>query len=310
MFKKILWGIAALIALAAIVLYNQLQSANTETSLLDEEARQTAPGQFVDLADGLTHYEIAGPASGQVVILVHGFSVPYYIWDTTFKALTRAGFRVVRYDLFGRGYSDRPDIDYDGELFENQIIDLIYALDLDSPIDFIGLSMGGAITMRFAANNPEWVRKIVLVDPVHQASSTPVLPQWIGSHVLALSLIPGLAEGQFTDFLHPENYPLWAYRYRVQMQYEGFRRAIISTIYEFATEDHLANYRKVQELELLVQMIWGMQDQTLDIAGADTVQSVLDVEYLPVDESGHLPHIEQADIVNPAIVEFLSYDPG
>ena len=276
--------------------------------MLNDEVRQTAPGQFVELADGLTHYELAGPDSGQVVILVHGLSVPYYIWDTTFKALVRAGFRVVRYDIFGRGYSDRPDIDYDGALFERQIIDLIYAFDLESPVDLIGLSMGGAVTMRFAANNPELVRKIVLVDPTHEASSTPVLPEWIGSYGLALSLIPGLAEGQFADFLHPENYPLWAYRYRVQMQYEGFRRAIISTIYEFGPEDHLANYRKVQELRLPVQLIWGVQDQTIDIAGADTVQGVLDVEFLPIDESGHLPHIEQADIVNPAIVEFLSGD--
>ena len=308
MFKKIAFIITALVALAAIVLYNQLQSANTETSVLDEEARQTAPGQFVELADGLTHYDQAGPELGQVVVLVHGFSVPYYIWDTTFKALTNAGFRVVRYDIFGRGYSDRPDIDYDGALFERQIIDLIYALDLKSPVDLIGLSMGGAVTMRFAANNPELLRKIVLVDPRHQASSAPLLPKWIGSYVLALSLIPGLAEGQFADFLHPENYPLWAYRYRVQMQYEGFRRAIISTIYEFGPEDHLSNYRKVQELKLPVQLIWGVQDQTFDIAGADTVQGVLDVEYLPVDESGHLPHIEQAGLVNPAIIEFLSGD--
>ncbi len=148
----------------------------------------------------------------------------------------------------------------------------------------------------------------MLVDPVYQASSAPAFPKWIGSYVLALSLIQGLAEGQFTDFIHPENYPLWAYRYRVQMQYEGFSRAIISTIYKFGPEDHLSNYRRVQELELPVQLIWGMQDQTVDIAGADIVQSVLDVEYLPVDESGHLPHIEQADLVNPAIVEFLSVD--
>ena len=306
MFKKIAYVVTALVALAVIVFYNQLQSANTESSVLNDEVRQTAPGQFVDLADGVTHYELAGPESGQVVILVHGFSVPYYIWDTTFKALVRAGFRVVRYDFFGRGYSDRPDIDYDGALFERQIIDLIYAFDLESPVDLIGLSMGAAVSMRFAANNPELVRKIVLVDPTHEAWSTPVLPEWLGSHVLALSLIPGLAEGQFSDFLHPENYPLWAYRYRVQMQYEGFRRAIISTIYEFGPEDHLSNYRKVQELDLPVQLIWGVQDQTIDIAGADTVQSVLDVEYLPVDESGHLPHIEQADLVNSAIVEFLS----
>ena len=308
MFKKIALIVAALIALAAFVLNHQLQSADLELLELDDEARQVAPGQFVELADGLTHYEQAGPESGQVVILVHGFSVPYYIWDTTFKALRRAGFRVVRYDIFGRGYSDRPLTNYDGALFERQIIDLIYALDLDSPIDLIGLSMGGAVTMRFAANNPELVRKLVLVDPTHEAWDTPLFPEWIGSYVLALSLIPGLAESQFTDFLHPENYPLWAYRYRVQMQYEGFRRAIISTIYKFGPEDHLAYYRKVQELELPVQLIWGVQDQTVDIAGAETVQGVLDVEYLPIDESGHLPHIEQADIVNPAIIEYLSGD--
>ena len=59
-------------------------------------------------------------------------------------------------------------------------------------------------------------------------------------------------------------------------------------------------------MKLPVQLIWGMQDQTIDIAGAETVQSVLDVEYLPIDESGHLPHIEQADLVNPEIINFLS----
>ena len=53
-------------------------------------------------------------------------------------------------------------------------------------------------------------------------------------------------------------------------------------------------------------LIWGEQDQTLPIAGADEIRAVLDVEYLPVPDAGHLPHIEQADTVNPAIVEFLS----
>lgn len=37
---------------------------------------------------------------------MHGFSVPYYIWEPTFAALVQAGLRVLRYDLYGRGYSD------------------------------------------------------------------------------------------------------------------------------------------------------------------------------------------------------------
>ncbi|MCH7898416.1 MAG: alpha/beta fold hydrolase [Proteobacteria bacterium] len=298
----------ALVTLAGIVLFVLLQRADTEFLVLDEEARELAPGLFVELSGGWTHYDVAGPESGQVVILVHGFSVPYYIWDTTFEALADAGFRVIRFDLFGRGYSDRPATEYNGALFERQVGDLIDARELDRPVDLIGLSMGGAVVMRFAAKQSELVRKVVLVDPMTEASSPPRYPKWIGSPLIALTLIPAMAEGQLTDFLHPEQYPTWVEQYRVQMQYEGFRRAITSTIYAFAAEDHLSHYRQVQESGLPVKLIWGVQDQTLSIDGAKTVQSVLDVDFLAVDNAGHLPHIEQAGIVNPAIVEFLQSD--
>ena len=94
MFRKIGWVFAALILLAAIVLVVLLQRADTESSALDDGARGLAPGLFVELPDGWTHYDVAGPESGQVLILVHGFSVPYYIWDSTFETLAAAGFRV------------------------------------------------------------------------------------------------------------------------------------------------------------------------------------------------------------------------
>ena len=298
----------ALVTLAGIVLFVLLQRADTEFLVLDEEARELAPGLFVELSGGWTHYDVAGPESGQVVILVHGFSVPYYIWDTTFEALADAGFRVIRFDLFGRGYSDRPATEYNGALFERQVGDLIDALELDRPVDLIGLSMGGAVVMRFAAKQSELVRKVVLVDPMTEASPPPRYPKWIGFPLIALTLIPAMAEGQLTDFLHPEQYPTWVEQYRVQMQFEGFRRAITSTIYAFAAEDHLSHYRQVQESGLPVKLIWGVQDQTLSIDGAKTVQSVLDVDFLTVDNAGHLPHVEQAGIVNPAIVEFLQSD--
>lgn len=305
MYKKIGWGLAALASLATIVLVALFQRANTETLELDAEARRTAPGQFVELGGGLTHYDVAGPESGQVVILVHGFSVPYYIWDTTFEALAESGFRVIRYDIFGRGYSDRPDTRYDSALFERQILDLIDALGLRVPVDLLGLSMGGAVVAHFAAHHPESVRSVVLVDPLYESSPAPPYPKIIGSYLLALTLIPGMADGQLTDFLHPENYPTWPDQYRVQMQYKGFRRAIISTLYEFWPEDHFSYFSSIQESGLPVKLIWGVQDRTLSISGAEDIQGVLDVEFMPVEESGHLPHIEQADIVNPAVAEFL-----
>ena len=91
---------------------------------LDSAARAAAPGAFASLPDGYTHYEISGPADsngGRVVVLAAGFSVPYYIWDPTFSALTSAGFRVLRYDYYGRGYSDRPAIPFSDEMYVRQL---------------------------------------------------------------------------------------------------------------------------------------------------------------------------------------------
>src|SRR5262245_18214081 len=83
-----------------------------ERDAIDAAARRTAPGKFVRLTDGTTHYDVAGPDSGRPIVLVHGFSVPYYIWDSTAKALATAGHRVIRYDEYGRGFSDRPSVVY------------------------------------------------------------------------------------------------------------------------------------------------------------------------------------------------------
>ncbi len=89
----------------------------TERKELDEEARIAAGGQFIQLSQGMVHYELGGEPNRPLVVLVHGFSTPSYIWEPTFQALIQAGFQVLRFDLYGRGYSDRPDTDYDLELF-------------------------------------------------------------------------------------------------------------------------------------------------------------------------------------------------
>ena len=62
-----------------------------ETEVLDDAARANLPGRFVRLPDGVVHYELGGHELGQPVVLVHGFSVPYYIWDPTYEALAEAG---------------------------------------------------------------------------------------------------------------------------------------------------------------------------------------------------------------------------
>lgn len=305
MLRKIIFGLLVLVATVGITVWILFERANVEQSVLDADARSSASGQFVELSDGVTHYELGGPEGGQVVVLIHGFSVPGYIWDPTFAALADAGFRVLRFDAFGRGYSDRPAVDYDGALFERQVLELVDALELASPVDLVGLSMGGAVTARVAANNPERIRRLVFIDPTTRGTPAPGMPEMLGEIYMGINAVPTMAEGQLTDFLYPENYPDWVDRYREQMYYKGFRRAIVSTIYHFRAEDHFSNFARLSEHDTLVMLIWGKQDRVLDFSGAAELQEILNLEFLAVDEAGHLPHIEQSELVNPAIVEFL-----
>ena len=99
--------------IAALVLAGAYVARDTERRTLDTAARAAAPGRFVRLRDGVTHYDLSGPDGGRTVVLLSGGSVPYYLWDPTREALAASGFRVLRYDYFGRGFSDRPKLRYD-----------------------------------------------------------------------------------------------------------------------------------------------------------------------------------------------------
>lgn len=58
--------------------------------------------EFAKLSDGTVAYELTGPESGELVVLVHGVSGPMMVWDKTVPALNAAGFRTLRFDLYGR----------------------------------------------------------------------------------------------------------------------------------------------------------------------------------------------------------------
>ena len=226
--QKAIRGILVVVAAfgAAAVGYYAYQ--NPEARALDADARVGAPGAFVALTGGTTHFEVAGPETGRVAVLVHGFSVPAYIWDPTFAALGGAGYRMIRYDLFGRGLSDRPDAAHDGPFYDAQLDDV-----LDSLQRRRARRPPGALVRRLRRRplclDPirSAIRTLTLVDPVTSRRVLPwydpgadhwsvPLPEW--------GAVPTMADNQASAFLHPERFPGWADRYRPQMQYRGFGR--------------------------------------------------------------------------------------
>ena len=224
-----------------------------ETKELNETTRRQADGSFISLTDGVTHYELGGPENGQPVVLVHGFSTPYFIFDTTFEFLVNSGFRVLRYDLFGRGYSDRPRVDYNIQLFVRQLKDLLDALGLKQ-INLVGLSMGGPITASFISEYPDYVSKYVLIDP---AGAKRVSLSWIlkalkmpivGELALGLFGSASMVKGIASDLFDPEVVEHFQNQYKIQMQYKGFKRAILSTMRNGMLESFYETYARVGKL--------------------------------------------------------------
>lgn len=284
-----------------------------ETRSLTPELRDTLPGAFVHLPDGVTHYQLAGPEDAPVVVLVHGFSVPYFIWDPTFDFLVRSGYRTLRFDLFGRGYSDRPHLPYDLDLFTRQLADLLDALGIERCRAVCGLSMGGVVAANFTVRRPDRVGKLALVDPAGFPLDLPaaykvLLMPGVGEAVFGMlseKRLEALIGGSLFD---PSEVALVIDRYRPQMSIRGFRRALLSTIRAGAADDGISVYRQLGRLEdLAVLLIWGDEDKAVPIHFSKVLLSLVPhTQFHPICGAGHIPHYQQAEQVNPIIGEFLS----
>jgi pimeloyl-ACP methyl ester carboxylesterase len=301
--KLILVSLFAIAVLGAVYFYIVFLLKNQETKTMNADARVNVSGQFIQLTDGITHYESGGIDTGKTVILVHGFSVPYHIWNGTYDSLVQQGFHVIRYDEFGRGFSNRPDVTYNPALYRKQLFDLISALKLTTPVNLVCVSFGGAVVTDFTVHYPRLIDKIIFIDPVYTFTKKDE-PEMITNYKMAVNH-EKQAAGQLEDFKYPERFPGWVDKYKVQMQYKGFRHALISTINNYPGDSILANYRSLNSLHKKILLIWGKEDRTVPFQYSDSLRKIVQTDFFPVDGAGHSPYLEQTVSVNRKIISFL-----
>jgi pimeloyl-ACP methyl ester carboxylesterase len=284
-----------------------------ETEELNESTRKEAEGSFISLFEGVTHYELRGDPEAETVVLVHGFSVPYFIYDPTFEFLTRSGFRVLRYDLFGRGLSDRPRTKYDLPLYIRQLSDLLTALKIARPVTLVGLSMGGPIVIAFQDRYPEQVCSLILIDP---CGASPIGLSWvlnftklplIGDLVIGLFGSESMVKGIASDFFGQQLVEHFQAKYRIQMRYKGFKRAILSSLRHGMLGSFYEHYQRVGKLKKPTLILWGRDDSTVPLEHSRQILAAIPhAELHVIDHCGHIPHYEKPEIVNPLLLDFLS----
>jgi pimeloyl-ACP methyl ester carboxylesterase len=149
------------------------------------------------------------------------------------------------------------------------------------------------------------VNKVILVDPVYPGLGAPSNSESIVRYKMAIS--PGdVVNGQLTDLKYPSQFPHWGDQYKVQMQYKGFRNALISTRFHYAAPGQVkSNYKELDSLHKPVLLIWGKEDKTVPFKYSDSLREILHTEYWPIDDAAHLPQMEKASLVNEKIISFL-----
>ena len=98
-------------------------------------------GSWIELSRGNIYFEWFLPKGNEeikgTIVLVHGFSTPSFVWRGLLDNFTNSGYKVLVYDHFGRGHSERPSVKYDKYLYLETLRELILSQEIQDKIRFI-----------------------------------------------------------------------------------------------------------------------------------------------------------------------------
>ncbi|BDA77991.1 alpha/beta hydrolase [Leptospira kobayashii] len=278
---------------------------------LDDAYRKQTGSTFLETPDGFVHYQLGGNPDGEVVVFIHGFSMPLFIFEPLAKLLEKEGYRTLRIDLFGRGLSDRPDTTYDPDLFKRQILNTLDGLKIQSPVNLVGTSMGGIVVTRFALDEPKRVKRLVLIAPAGFPMDLPLIGKitrlpWVGEYLMKTLGDRTLLKGTKTSFYNMGKFPDFDRQFSEQMEIKGFKRAILSSLRNMKLESFLDEYKLLGGLKLPKLLIWGREDKVVPFSNSGLALEVLpDTVFFPLDALGHIPHYEAPEVVAKGLLAFL-----
>jgi pimeloyl-ACP methyl ester carboxylesterase len=113
-----------------------------------------------------TAFDLHGPKTAPVVVLIHGLGLNRALWDHNLPALTPQ-FQVLTYDLLGHGQTPLPVKALDLTLLAKQVAKLLDHLQIKSAA-IVGFSLGGMIARRFAQDYPARCQALGILHSPHR----------------------------------------------------------------------------------------------------------------------------------------------
>ncbi len=235
------------------------------------------------------------------------------------ELLEKNDFSVLRYSLFGRGYSDRPKhVRYNAETYRKQLHELLAALEIDEPILLVGNSLGGAVSADYSAHYPESIDKLLLLSPASYFEKLPT-----SAKLIQTPLIGDYLAGTFGTFLvnrnlktnfhdpqkHKTDIAELRQSNKTQYRFFGYKRALKRTIRNYEFLSLMDKYCLVGQAEIPTTILWGEKDELTPFSGMEKVKECIpnaQIESIPNTE--HFPIYEHPEITKEYILDFIAMD--
>lgn len=255
-----------------------------------------------------TNYHDYG--SGDPVLLIHGSGPGVSSWANWRGVMPKLSVnrRVLAPDMLGFGYTDRPEgAVYSMDIWAKQAVDFLDAMNIEKA-DIVGNSFGGALAIAMAVNNPERVRKLVLM----------------GSMGVSFPITYGL-DAVWGYSPSPENMlktiDLFVYNKALatkdlaQIRYEasiqpGFQESFSAMFPEPRQHwvEAMAKYEdRIRDIEKPTLIVHGRDDKVIPLEASHKIFSYIDDAQLHIfGHCGHWTQIEQCDKFVALVNNFLS----
>lgn len=257
-----------------------------------DELRVNGPGRYLPLKAGLTHVIEEGQDDQPVILLVHGATVPAWEFDRLIPHLRAAGWRTIRFDLFGHGLSDRPSVRYDFNLFLEQALEVMDGIPSHRPLTLLGHSFGAALAAAMASQRPERIERLVLVAPLLDFMANSFWGQvfalpGIGGLMMRRVGLPVLERRRARRYQAIGAEDLTS-RFVCEARAPGYADALASMFANRTLGPQRAHYQRLQSSKHEIFVVAGSADQVVPLRDVTEVRSLLPRhEYRQIENAQH-----------------------
>ena len=246
---------------------------------LGEKERTNAPGNFVTLSRGVVHYRWFGAETGDLIVCIHGLTTPSFVFEGLARHYANIGKRVLVYDHYGRGYSDRPKAKQDKAFFINQLDELLDKLEIKKQkFELVGYSMGGLIAVAYAAHNPDRLNKLILIASAGAVHNLGFLAKVAKIPLLGWALFSiffGWQHARSTkkDREIKSSVPKVVERQLNELLYRGFLPSVFASIKGILSKNSYEDHQALRDANFEILAIWGDCDRVIPISNKEVLSS-------------------------------------